>query len=650
MSTNEINEAVRTGTLDHRVIEAMFGRVRKLAQKDKGFRHQLENLGPLELFLNANNLPEVMSRRVTASIRATTFRHWLKTTMDMFMMKVDKDGSINGLVEFTPSKYNLKNFGVEDIRWDDLTPAQKDFMKFWDKKTVLGKEAAREEAGNMFRYVGKDKAQKLQLDNADLPRYAAPREIVEQIERVSEWFLNPEKQGIVKNINDAMMRWWKTQTLVTVPAYHSRNVFGNIFLNYLAGVVNPATYIKALNIQRHYTKGAYKKLGGVAADEGGLAIRQGILEGGKIVKRERSGGWAWDKFIEHGGMDNFVQHEIASGRAMTWDDVAGPQIQKFVKGFNILSAEHSHLVKGGRKVQEFLETNARFTNFLHQLEKGKTPFEAMLEVKKYLFDYGDLTGIEKRWLKPWMPFYSWTRKNIPLQLEMMATQPGKLVALDKLAQQISEDEKLTSMKRELLPGWIQRNYNITSRVNPYTGEIDVRPLTNWIPMADLSQVGHPMIAIEMSLNPIAKAALEAKSGKSLFTGRPISEVPGQRQQVFSGPLVDKRLLHVLRGAYRPFAEAEKLWQSYDPDQAGLYRESPTPARAWERMVLGMPKTYSFNLQQLQKRRDFDVNVRKSKIKRMLNMAKKRGDMPTIRHWNDTLKDAIYSKAARHNIV
>jgi hypothetical protein len=62
------------------------------------------------------------------------------------------------------------------------------------------------------------------------------------------------------------------------------------------------------------------------------------------------------------------------------------------------------------------------------MRQGYTPEAAGDLMNHYQFDYNDFTGFEKNWAKPLMPFYGFMRKNIPLQLETLATRPGVIAS------------------------------------------------------------------------------------------------------------------------------------------------------------------------------------------------------------------------------
>ena len=77
----------------------------------------------------------------------------------------------------------------------------------------------------------------------------------------------------------------------------------------------------------------------------------------------------------------------------------------------------------GLKFGQAVDNHIRMAHFLAMKKKGMTDFEAALSVKKYHFDYNDLTDFEKSVMRRVALFYTFTRKNIPLMMESYLSNP-----------------------------------------------------------------------------------------------------------------------------------------------------------------------------------------------------------------------------------
>lgn len=103
-------------------------------------------------------------------------------------------------------------------------------------------------------------------------------------------------------------------------------------------------------------------------------------------------------------------------------------------------AEFAQLIKGGaltgnrlpkRAVNKLTQWGAsredvmRYATFTQALRRnGGDAAEAMMMTIRHHFDYNDLKGYERRWLRNVFLFYTWYRKNIPLQLVELGRRPG----------------------------------------------------------------------------------------------------------------------------------------------------------------------------------------------------------------------------------
>ena len=188
--------------------------------------------------------------------------------------------------------------------------------------------------------------------------------------------IKPPELKVIFKAFDEVQNLWKAQVLVS-PSYHIRNIAGNLWNNYLANI-NPFFYAQAAKIQNSKK---YLDL----IDE---AKKVGVLN---------EGWYAADI------ADEITKRISAVGNIK--------------KTFNPLSREN-WLLRLNRRVGIAVENNARLAHYLSKRSLGFTPEEAALSVKKYLFDYKDLTSFEKNVLKRAIPFYC-----VPISHEIL-TQGG----------------------------------------------------------------------------------------------------------------------------------------------------------------------------------------------------------------------------------
>ena len=80
--------------------------------------------------------------------------------------------------------------------------------------------------------------------------------------------------------------------------------------------------------------------------------------------------------------------------------------------------------KVGAWIARGVENQARVTNFIGNMKRGGSVRESADHVAKFLFDYNDLTHIQKKWLRTIFTFFTWNQKNVHLQLEMMHKSPA----------------------------------------------------------------------------------------------------------------------------------------------------------------------------------------------------------------------------------
>ncbi|RLC34790.1 MAG: hypothetical protein DRZ76_01970 [Candidatus Nealsonbacteria bacterium] len=331
-----------------------------------------------------------------------------------------------------------------------------------------------------------------------------PKEVVDVIDKYWKTFTYPEEVSKLLGLYDTALSYWKRWTLLPIPGYHLRNMFGNLWNNYLAGLDNPTRYIEAWRI----LNGKKGKIGKYSYDQIRKLIVKNSIRGRGFYAREAR----QEQF-----MSELVERFAPSG----------------LKKISPLYY--------GRMVGEAIEDNARIALFIDGLAKGKTPQQAAKMVRKFLFDYDELSLIEKNIFRRVLPFYSWARKNIPLQLEMAITNPRRWLAWAKGARAV---EPTLKPDERYMPPWLKEAVPVLWKRDPKTGQYQYFVLHNWIPAADLQDIFKGDTFIEM-LSPIIKAPLEWFTNYSSFAERSIERYPSEVQN-YLGIQMPRKIANLIR--------------------------------------------------------------------------------------------------------
>lgn len=400
-------------------------------------------------------------------------------------------------------------------------------------------------------------------------------------DRARDVWLREEVAGVIDNYFDIarnpdllkrfmghmgnVQNGWKAWTLAVFPEYHTRNIVGNVWNNWLAGLNNPAWYKRASALQTIATKGKIaptmvRRLTN-AAEEAVPQLASKRLTYGKVTQTAQE--WI-DELAEAGA---------------TRGGIFGAELDQAQR--DIVSATTSKTrqvlrgstgpVRAGFAVGQMFEDNARVAHYLWKRSKGATVEEAGDSVKHFLFNYDELDPFTEAARKV-MPFLTWTRFNVPLQLEHLITDPNKAAVLNKFRIAIENSgpvsfgpigeaigipgigEGKEAPDERFVADWVRENMGIRVR---RTGKNDYEffTLENWIPLADLSEVGLPQLeegvgafaeqagdfAIGL-LSPLLTGPVEFATNQSLFLGREF--LPERRE--FLGVDVPERYSNVLR--------------------------------------------------------------------------------------------------------
>jgi hypothetical protein len=280
---------------------------------------------------------------------------------------------------------------------------------------MVGKESAKE-----ARNLGYTKVGGKYVDDI----WAEPT-IAHELERFNK-VVNSDAAtaGFRKAVDEWGSLWagYATTPLIFGTGFFARNAMGNMFNNVLAGIKH-TEYARALKGQVGIAK-AIEETGRTIGPEFEAAlIRHVGANEAKVIQLAR----------DHGALsEGFFNTDLAKEVA---DRVVGSKGLR--SKLNPLNKQNI-LLAPGQKFNNAIEQNARLAHFMGKFDETGDAILASRSVKKYLFDYGDLTAFEKGTMRRVVRFYTYMRKNTPLQFAEIAHQPGKFTALTHATEAASD--------------------------------------------------------------------------------------------------------------------------------------------------------------------------------------------------------------------
>lgn len=353
------------------------------------------------------------------------------------------------------------------------------------------------------------------LVSKNVPVYALPKQIAGELNDFKKAQTDEGSKGIL-GAYDAVLNWWKGWATAVNPGFHIRNAQSNVFQTGLTGglkpLLNPLTHLKATGVMLS-DKGiplAGGWLGKKTLDVGGKKMT--LPEVKELMKKEGVIGNGW--FARD--IPNYIEKQLDSGlKGKLSPQLLNPFSQKF------------GLIQAGRAVGSGVENQARSFNFLSELKKTGDVKQAAKTTDKTLFDYGDVTQFEKDWLKRGVPFYTWLRKNVPLQAENLVRTPGKYAATKKGLDAVRDLTPPTNEKN--MPGYMD-NPNWVKTPLEQSGN----PMywNSNLPLGDLEKLNPAQIGTTAlgSLSPLLKVPLELKINKNTFFDSEIERHPGEMKK------------------------------------------------------------------------------------------------------------------------
>lgn len=373
------------------------------------------------------------------------------------------------------------------------------------------------------------------LKRSDIPGMEGlqlPNALADEIELVSKAYRSSFKVGgPVEGTYKAWLQLtglWKAWTLAPIPGYHFRNFISNLWNQSLSGM-SPTAMVQhnfhASALRMQWAKGIFtdEKIAGIGLSSRELnvvAAKHSILNSGHIV------GELTNTVIDNGRVGGFITRQI--------------------------DPRTSWVIKKGFQTGNYIEDSNRLALFMHQLSKGDKVEDAAKVVQKYLFDYKHgLTQFEEKIFRDTtIPFYAWTRFNLPLQLERLVATPYKFTSVFKGKRAYESFQGGPEPDEAVLAEWIKNTPNIRFGFDKETETYNYFLLGNFWPAADVgrflgSNRGKELINM---IHPFPKLAYELIQNHNIFQDRPIKDFPGQKKKVLGASMepVAEHLLRTIR--------------------------------------------------------------------------------------------------------
>jgi hypothetical protein len=414
------------------------------------------------------------------------------------------DDTIEGINKYFQSRYGVRLFEEDAFKafaarkaehikatktYDFLTDIGKEFGRAANvvtkevKSPITGKISTKE----VIKPIFENGIKYVESSVPQLKGVLLPEPIVKHVDDTYRVLTDEDATKKFLGLYDKVLGFWKGSVTGWFPAFHVRNSIGGIFNNWIAGVKSPARYLQGDQIARGVkgtittklgTKYSYDQIRELA-NKLGVVGQPGYLD----VMRE-------------------VEKDIGKGPM-------------------------AKLMDAPKYAMETVENRLRLPLFVDRLIKGDAPEQAAKSVFQFHFDYAPeaLTSFEKNIMKRLMPFYRWTRGNIPLQFEQMIKQPGKYAAIGKLTENLQTDKEKAKEEFQYLPPYMREGLPVR------LGEKDGFSQYLYglgLPVEDINRIwkGDAKRTVQSmvgELSPILKYPIEVGTGQNLFTGEPIAE-------------------------------------------------------------------------------------------------------------------------------
>lgn len=253
-------------------------------------------------------------------------------------------------------------------------------------------------------------------------------------------------------------------------------------------------------------------------------------------------------------------------------------------------ATNNPITRQSRKAGVWIEGHSRFMLAYDGLMQGLDVPAATARVRKFLFDYEDMSKLDSV-MRQIIPFWTWTSRNVPLTITNIYMNPRPYQIYQSFKRNVQDEEKTKS-----LPLYMREagGFALPGTDLAATPELGFNRL-----QADVSMMSDPL-RVAANVNPLLRVPVETMlANKSFFRNREFQKTPlpvegpvgtlasllgtpvGMGQSVGGQRYVDEKLLYGLSNMLPTLNQVERFIPSQEYYKQ---RGSANPLLGW----LGSP--------------------------------------------------------------
>ena len=407
--------------------------------------------------------------------------------------------------------------------------------------------------------------------------WAVP-DMVNQINRVSSTFSTNAGAKQVLEWYDEITNIMKTLQTSANPAFLARNAIGETMMNWFAGVDMPSHKQAAQILKEINQVQDVVKVGDGLFYKGSPMYRfitrdgaEGIEYIPKSVRDNLGDKVAWTDAIfrplssvtdvpsltkdinkEYGiKLYKIGEHELSGHDLMTmfrdkglgWSGITkgnlirntSASIKSEIKGATGNLAQQG--LKAAQDSGDYIETWTRFSHFMDRLSKGMSIDDAVSDVRMYHVDYRNLTNVERNTFRRIMPYYTYMRKNLPIQMNNLLSSFNKVGMITHLV-----DSSYQTLERNnggqplIVDDYLKEGMALPIGVDD-SGNITY---LNWnLPINDLARLKYNFSdffeanVLDM-VSPLIRSGVELNTNTNLRFGTQIQKFEGETTPLIPG--------------------------------------------------------------------------------------------------------------------